>query len=195
MANTFFTADLHLNHAKALTFEAQRSVFTDVSAHDAHIIATINKYVRKQDVLWLLGDVFLGTDLALFHRYMQQINAEDKRFIPGNHDEFPMHEYCIAFNEVSAIKKKYGFVMSHVPIHPDCLEYRWFKNVHGHLHSNKVMRTQFDIPKINGPKGEILIEGYPVEDKRYLCVSAESHPSGEFARPWSLKEVREYFGS
>lgn len=182
MANTFFTADLHLNHAKALTFEAQRSVFTDVTAHDTYIIDTINKFVRKQDILWLLGDIFLGTNLDLFHKYMQQINAEDKRFIPGNHDEFPMHEYCIAFNEVSAIKKKYGFVMSHVPIHPDCLEYRWFKNVHGHLHSKKVQTqgTSYDGPVV-------------YDDPNYLCVSAESHPSGEFARPWSINEVRSYF--
>jgi calcineurin-like phosphoesterase family protein len=53
-----------------------------------------------------------------------------------------------------------GMILSHIPIHPESLG-RFGTNIHGHLHSNRVMQTGF-----NGKVTDII-------DTRYHCVCVE----------------------
>jgi calcineurin-like phosphoesterase family protein len=70
-------------------------------------------------------------------------------------------------------------IISHIPVHPGQL-HRWRANIHGHLHSNVVMRdVEFDSDV------SPFLESVP--DKRYRCVSVEHT---EF-KPILLDEVLE----
>jgi calcineurin-like phosphoesterase family protein len=50
------------------------------------------------------------------------------------------------------------FILSHIPLHPDCVGERFKRNVHGHLHGNRIMKQVFRSFTI---------------DPRYLCVCVE----------------------
>lgn len=171
--NVFFISDTHFNHEKVLTFEPQSRPFPAIEAHDEALIANWNARVRPKDIVWHLGDVYLGHDREQFLKLMRRLNG-DKRLIRGNHDTLPLAVYEQAFNEVLGVWPKYGFVMSHVPLHPDSVE-RWGVNVHGHLHSNRIMRHR--------RSGFFT---YHEPDPRYVCVSVNQTGLA----PISLDELR-----
>ncbi len=52
-------------------------------------------------------------------------------------------------------------VLSHIPLHPESLA-RWGANVHGHLHTNNVMKHD-----VKNPSKPMII------DDRYICVCME----------------------
>jgi calcineurin-like phosphoesterase family protein len=54
------------------------------------------------------------------------------------------------------------FILSHIPLHPDCVGERFKRNVHGHLHGNRIMKLNIQSP-------HELWE----PDPRYLCVCVE----------------------
>lgn len=133
MAGVFFTSDLHFGHSKIVDFRGQvhNKEFQTVADVDEWIIDSWNSVVRKKDdLVWVLGDIaFTDEGLANFGK----LNGR-KKLILGNHDMFSIAQLSEHFDAVYGVHKKYDFVMSHVPIHPSCLEYRWFNNVHGHIH-------------------------------------------------------------
>ncbi len=173
MTNIFFTSDTHFNHAKVITFEPSLRPFANIRDHDDELIKRWNARVRPKDIVWHLGDVYLGgkDDLDHFHWLMKELNGH-KRLVRGNHDTFHIDHYMARFDEVYAIKEKYGFVMTHVPIHPESVG-RWGLNVHGHLHSHRVYCDNY------------LADGRSL-DERYFCVSVEQHNLA----PISLDEIR-----
>jgi calcineurin-like phosphoesterase family protein len=59
-----------------------------------------------------------------------------------------------------------GMILSHIPLHPDSLG-RFGVNVHGHLHSDRVMKTGQSIAFGNGAFTPHEI------DTRYHCVCVE----------------------
>lgn len=78
----FFTADLHLNHKSPV--EKGWREFDSVEDMNECIISRWNEMVSPQDRVWILGDVFLGSEaegLALVNRLQGQ-----KHLITGNHD-------------------------------------------------------------------------------------------------------------
>lgn len=170
MGNVWFTSDTHFNHEKVIQFESTARNFSSIQQHDEELVKRWNDRVRPKDIVWHLGDVYLGKDKEHFRWLMKELNGS-KRLVRGNHDTFDCATYYEAFDEIYGVWPKYGFVMSHVPLHPDSIN-RWGLNVHGHLHSNKVMHT-------SGPAdGEM--------DNRYYCVSVEQHNLA----PVSLDEIR-----
>jgi hypothetical protein len=63
----------------------------------------------------------------------------EKVLVKGNHDHCKAEQYLKYFKDIRGVDPHMkGFVLSHVPLHPDCLE-RWGTNIHGHLHSNRIM--------------------------------------------------------
>ena len=89
-----------------------------------------------------------------------------KRLMLGNHDRFATDVYRARFRDgLYGTVKKYGFWISHVPVHP--LELRGFPNVHGHCHHHPLR-----------------------DDPRYLNVAIEWLPDH---RPMSLDEIRNAF--
>jgi calcineurin-like phosphoesterase family protein len=90
---------------------------------------------------------------------MRRLNG-DKVLIRGNHDIFKDDEYREHFRELRAYHVLKGMILSHIPLHPESLG-RFGVNIHGHLHTNRVMME---------PAGKY---GIPVIDTRYHCVCVE----------------------
>ena len=143
-----YISDLHLSHNNM----AIKRGFKNYEEHDEHIIKTWNNIVSKKDVTYILGDVTFEKSKP--YEILNRLNGI-KKVILGNHDE-PQHvPYLLQYvNNVCALKylkhKEFGnIILSHAPIHPQELEYRFNINIHGHVHENTL------------------------PDKRYINVSAE----------------------
>lgn len=122
----YLIADTHLGHAKAAEWRG----FSSIKEHDEAMIEAWNSVVNPKDTVWHLGDaVFPRTALPLLRR----LNGH-KHLVMGNHDRHHIQEYIKYFNKIVGVAKIKGLVLSHVPIHPNELCYRWEFNVHGHLH-------------------------------------------------------------
>ena len=154
MSNVFLCSDWHLSHSNILGFLCKRTgerirSFANADEMDEHMIAQHNKVVKPGDKVYHLGDVtFNKKNLHLIGR----MNG-DKVLIKGNHDILPLKEYLPYFRDIRGVHQFEGLLLTHIPVHPESFS-RWKANVHGHLHTNKVM--------LNG-----------VQDPRYYCVSME----------------------
>jgi calcineurin-like phosphoesterase family protein len=127
----FFIGDLHLGHHNIMGFGQRK--FETIGEHDAHLLQQWNSVVRKQaDIVWVLGDVAMSREAM---KLLSAMNGT-KHLVLGNHDQCGIREYQKYFDKIVGVEKKYGVVMTHVPIHPGELEYRsWQFNLHGHCHN------------------------------------------------------------
>jgi calcineurin-like phosphoesterase family protein len=128
-----FIADLHLGHTNMAT----RRGFATVEEHDEHIIASWNSVVDKRDVTYILGDVTMEKKAS--YALLDRLNGV-KHVVLGNHDRR---------QDVPHLLHHVGSVMGMKE-----LEYRFPRNIHGHIHDAVVM-----------------LNGCP--DPRYICVSCE----------------------
>jgi len=132
----YFISDLHLGHTNILPFRGpiHGKEFKDIYEHNEWLVDNWNSVVKKKnDIVWVLGDVCWGNESM---HYLAQMNGL-KNLILGNHDtqRHKVQEFLRYFSGIHATVKKYGFVMTHIPIHPNELLYRgWEANVHGHVH-------------------------------------------------------------
>ncbi len=158
MSNKFIVSDTHWGHAKLLTFtnakgELERPGFKDVDEMNEIMVQNWNSVVSPWDLVYHLGDVAMG-ERGL--KFLDRCNGR-KILIRGNHDKASLDVYGMYFEDVLAtcsVNSRAGFIMSHIPLHPSSL-YRWTGNVHGHLHSNRVLLDNGHI------------------DKRYWCAAVE----------------------
>ncbi len=138
MSEIFFTSDLHFNHRNcALKWRG----FYSIEAHNQYIIDKWNSKVGKRDVVYVLGDVSLSVTGI---REVRKLNGI-KHLILGNHDHSNVEHYIGLFNRIRAFDSiKKTFVLSHIPVHPQNLEYRLeMPNVHGHIH--KASETVYNL--------------------------------------------------
>lgn len=167
MSTVYFIGDLHLGHRNIAKF---REGFVDSIQHDEFLKEQIRKCYGKRNSLWLLGDTvfhlaheefmeelcknFLHVHNVLGNHCTETSMREGiQRRLYGKYDNFHLH----------GIIKKYGFWISHAPIHPDELRDKF--NIHGHVHSETL------------------------PDKRYLNISAENINY----KPKTLEQIRSYF--
>ena len=123
--------------------------WTDPDEMDEAMVKLWNERVKPNDKVYHLGDVVINRkSLGI----MSRLNG-DKVLIRGNHDIFRDDEYRKYFRELRAYHVMNGMILSHIPLHPESLG-RFGVNIHGHLHTNRVMLD-----------GEI--------DPRYHCVCVE----------------------
>lgn len=152
MSTVRFIADLHLGH----TNMAIKRGFTTVEEHDEHIIAQWNSVVSKRDVTYILGDVTMEKSAP--YALLARLNGI-KHVVMGNHDRRQDVRKLLEYVEsVGGMVSYKGVILTHCPIHPMELEYRFNKNIHGHIHDKQVM---------------IEDQGYERPDNRYICVSCE----------------------
>jgi calcineurin-like phosphoesterase family protein len=146
-----FIADLHLSHENM----AKRRGFSTIEEHDEHIIAKWNSVVNKRDVTYILGDVTMEKSSP--YPLLDRLNGI-KHIVLGNHDRRQDTKKLLEYAESVAGMIQYkGIMLTHAPIHPMELEYRFNKNIHGHIHDKVVMLENWtNIP-----------------DQRYFCVSCE----------------------
>lgn len=111
--------------------------FTSTEEMDEAMVERWNVAVKPHDHVYHLGDVCMKrSQLDIVRRL-----TGHKRLVRGNHDVFKTADYlAVGFEEIYGVRvwPEHGMIFSHIPLHPDCLINRKWKNVHGHLHSNKV---------------------------------------------------------
>jgi len=150
----FFSSDLHLNHAKILTFKDDdgnlfRGQFADADEMNEHIIECHNKVVRPYDKWYCLGDVGFG--IKKLSPLLHRMNGH-KRLILGNHDYAERKDfefYFQHFEKVMESRRMGPILLTHRPVYLGEHEIRIKANVHGHIHERVL------------------------PDKRYLNISVE----------------------
>lgn len=152
MSTNYFIGDCHFSHNDI--HKKFRTNFSSDEEHDNVIYENIMSCAGKRNQLWLLGDIFFKPEsfwrLDEFSKYFQNVN-----YVLGNHCHTSVSKYAAQFDNVHifGIQSKYGFWISHAPVHPD--ELRGRTCLHGHTHNVLMLDSN----------GEI--------DKRYICVSCE----------------------
>lgn len=162
MSTNYFISDPHLGHEHVIKFRTQ---FSSSQEHDDHILEQCKERLRKQDKLYINGDV------AFNYEALQKIKEikGTKILILGNHDtEWKKRGYTFkdlleVFDDVQSMVKWHEFWLTHCPIHPD--ELRGKYNIHGHIHN------------------------HVIDDPRYLNICMEHIDY----RPISLEEIRSIF--
>lgn len=128
----YVTADLHLGHAKILTYEPARMVFSSIKEHDKAIEANWRALVRSQDVVYVLGDVAWNRDALERFRSFPGI----KKLVMGNHDRMDMGAYLQCFKKVVSYGEIDGWLLAHMPVHPGSVLPRYKGQIHGHTHGH-----------------------------------------------------------
>jgi len=183
MSNRFVISDTHFGHTNSwekfkLPNGDPLRPFTSTEEMDETMVERWNAVVRPQDTVYHLGDVVINRK-SLHH--VKRLNGKN-RLVRGNHDIFKDSDYReVGFESLYGVRVFVDkFILSHIPLHPDCVTDRFRVNVHGHLHANEVMELTLQVT------GDDI---YPYEeeriDPRYLCVSVEHTDY----RPLSFDEV------
>ena len=153
MPAVFLVSDTHFGHAGVCRFLREDGTklrpWDSPEEMDEYMVEAWNKKVRPNDKVYHLGDVVINRRAL---KILALLNG-DKVLIRGNHDIFRDTEYRHYFREIRAYHVMNGMILSHIPIHSDSLG-RFGTNIHGHLHSNRVMKDG-------------------VVDTRYHCVCVE----------------------
>lgn len=180
MSNRFVISDTHFGHTNSwekfkLPNGDPLRPFTSTEEMDETMVERWNAVVRPQDTVYHLGDVVINKK-SLHH--VKRLNGK-KRLVRGNHDIFKDAEYReVGFESLYGVRVFVDqFILSHIPLHPDCVTERFRVNVHGHLHANEVM---WERRKLVSRGWNDHYSSHPDEyqdvmeqDPRYLCVSVE----------------------
>ena len=168
MPSVFLVSDTHFGHAGVCRFTSDDGVtklrpWDNPDDMDEAMVKAWNETVKPTDKVYHLGDVVINRKAL---KTLARLNG-DKVLIRGNHDIFRDDEYKQYFRELRAYHVMNGMILSHIPIHTESLG-RFVVNIHGHLHSNRVM-----IPDIvDNKNGHVKYRGMKV-DVRYHCVCVE----------------------
>lgn len=167
MPATFVVSDTHFGHAGVCKFTESDGVtkirpWTDPEQMNEDMIRMWNETVRPNDKVYHLGDVVINRK---FLPILDRLNG-DKVLIKGNHDIFRLEEYTKYFRDVRGYHVLNGLILSHIPVHADSLA-RFGCNIHGHLHTNRVMKPV----GVNVRTG-VVKYGNDI-DPRYFNVSVE----------------------
>lgn len=139
MSRTWLYSDPHFYHTNICKFTnydgSKVRPWDDAEQMTEDLIGWYNELVNDEDRVYILGDVAFGA------RQMRDSVGRlkgRKVLVKGNHDPDKHREmYMELFDDVRSYVVKKGFIMSHIPIHPQSLS-RWKLNIHGHLHGNHV---------------------------------------------------------
>lgn len=140
MSKVFFISDHHFGHRGILKHEPEHRPFASIEEHDEWLVEQHNSVVGKNDTVWFGGDVAFAGRATKFPagRYLDRMNGQ-KNLILGNHDHYPPAVYGAYFHRVLGCLKKGNVFVTHIPVHPDEFNYRVDYNLHGHIHSRKLV--------------------------------------------------------
>lgn len=83
MSRVWFTADSHFGHANIIKY--CKRPFETADEMDACMVQAWNTVVRKDDIVYHLGDFAISRDPRTVRRIFSQLNGS-KFLTPGNHD-------------------------------------------------------------------------------------------------------------
>jgi len=135
MSEKWFISDTHFGHRGILTYEAKYRPFATIEEHDEELIKRWNELVRPDDKVFHMGDFCINRGAL---QVGTRLNGR-KILVMGNHDTFKTQEYLDAgFIRLCGALQFENLILSHIPVHTQQLEYRFFANIHGHLHSKSL---------------------------------------------------------
>lgn len=168
MPTVFLTSDTHFGHLGVCKFlrddGSKLRPWNTPQEMDEELVKRWNSVVKPTDKVYHLGDVAMDYKALPI---LLRLNG-DKVLIKGNHDIYKLRYYTPYFRDIRAYHVLDKIAMSHIPVHPDCLE-RFKGNIHGHLHYREVLDSK----------------GKP--DLRYFNVSVERINY----TPISFEEIKE----
>lgn len=153
--NIWIISDTHLSHENILKFTDSRTgnlirghLFDNIDQMDEYILEKWNSVVKPGDIVYHLGDVFMG-DRERFKKQWPKFNGR-KRLIVGNHDDIKFLSSGGFFAKVQMWRMfpEFGLMLSHVPLHESSLLRHIDKtksyidgcetlvNIHGHTHQH-----------------------------------------------------------
>ena len=138
---TYFTSDLHFGHGNII--KLCNRPFADVESMDTALIENWNKKVKKNDTVYVLGDIVW--DKKLVGYYMERL-AGTKILIAGNHDStWVRRDECKAYFEktlpyLEAHLNGHPITMCHYPMlewasSREELGRKLGYHIHGHIHN------------------------------------------------------------
>lgn len=146
MNKVYVISDCHFGHRNICKFRPQ---FSSVEEHNEYLFERIMACAGKRSSLWMLGDMFFDSEVLTKYGEPIRKNFGYTNIVLGNHDtdntdraENVGHMWCM-FNAVHGMHSKYGFWLSHAPIHP--AELRGKRNIHGHVHSESIRKEDGSI--------------------------------------------------
>lgn len=154
MAETWVIADTHFRHENLLSFRGhdgnlvRGNLFDSIDQHDEYIIDQWNRYVKPNDTVYHLGDVFFK-DTQWFENNWPRLNGR-KKLVVGNHDNINYLATDGFFEKIMMwrLMPDFGLLLTHVPVHKDSSALWGSKdvglrkepiqllNIHGHIHEN-----------------------------------------------------------
>jgi calcineurin-like phosphoesterase family protein len=136
MRRYWFISDIHIEHSNVI--HLSHRPFKNIKEMEQTIIDNINKKVKVDDTLFLLGDVCLGKKEA-WDRFLDSLVCKNIVLVIGNHDRWgniPKDKVTMIADTVRL--RAYGrtFLLSHYPYR--CSWFRAFwKRLHPSVTSKK----------------------------------------------------------
>ena len=129
--SVFFISDLHFGHTNMAT----KRGFSSADEMDQHIIQKWNSVVTKRDMVYILGDITMEKKAG--YELLSQLKG-DKIVILGNHDQGQHVPELLKYvmKVAGMVNYKGDYILTHCPIHPSELAFRFSYNIHGHVHEN-----------------------------------------------------------
>lgn len=131
---TWFTSDHHFGHKNILEYEKYARPFATLEEMHEALIDRWNSTVGSSDHVYHLGDFFFGKSNLEFADRLKGI----KILVLGNHDTHHNINYNDYFDKIYGALSWNRCILTHIPVHRNCLGNRFLLNVHGHLHSRRV---------------------------------------------------------
>lgn len=135
----FVASDWHLNHNKPFIYKVRG--FKNVQEHNEEIIKRHNSIVLPDDIVYVLGDCSLGTNIEENIEYIKSMNGK-KYLAIGNHDtdaKIKAYKEANLFEDIQFAYrirfKKYEYLMTHYPtLVSNGEDPKPIWNIHGHDH-------------------------------------------------------------
>lgn len=134
----YYISDLHLGHKNAIAFDNRP--FSTLAEMTETIINNWNSVVKKNDEVYILGDMFWSNDLAL--EVLPKLNGK-LYLVKGNHDRLTaaIEAYFVwVKNLVEIVDEDRHVVLCHYPIaHWRNADYGTI-HLYGHIHAARDSR-------------------------------------------------------
>lgn len=161
MRDIWVISDTHFGHRNIIDY-CDRP-FKDIQQMNYAIRDNWNSVVKEEDIVYHLGDVYMGwNDKQDIGQFLTSLNGR-KRLVLGNHDGGKDVVLNKAFQKIMMWRMfpEFGLLFTHVPVHESALfrgatgneeAPKKLLNVHGHIHekpSPSVDHKNVSVEQIN----------------------------------------------
>lgn len=136
--NIWLISDTHFNHENIIRY--CNRPFSNAKEMNECIRDNWNETVKPGDIVYHLGDVFMGNFEEDIERFLCSLHGR-KRLLLGNHDNGKNQILQRVFQKIDVWRMfpEFKLILTHVPIHPGSFRHKCLLNLHGHTHDNDVV--------------------------------------------------------